>query len=106
MSKNKKVNTGKTKQTSVNCFSIAEDCYKDDPKKYDSKLIKMIKKKMITQKNNGVGGFGMDLKNNNPNKKNCQFHQQSFFCFSNYDLKTNQKSKRTTKIKRFDIESE
>lgn len=28
----------------------------------------MIKKKMITQKNNGVGGFGMDVKNNNPNK--------------------------------------
>ena len=35
MSKNKKVNTGKTKQTSVNCFSIAEDCYKDDPKKLE-----------------------------------------------------------------------
>ena len=35
MSKNKKVNTGKIKQTSVNCFSIAEDCYKDDPKKIE-----------------------------------------------------------------------
>lgn len=35
MSKNKKVNTGKIKQTSVNCFSIAEDCYKDDPKKLE-----------------------------------------------------------------------
>ena len=35
MSKNKKVNTGKAKQTSVNCFSIAEDCYKDDPKKLE-----------------------------------------------------------------------
>ena len=34
-SKNKKVNTGKAKQTSVNCFSIAEDCYKDDPKKLE-----------------------------------------------------------------------
>ena len=35
MSKNKKVNTGKIKQTSVNCFSIAEDCYQDEPKKLE-----------------------------------------------------------------------
>jgi hypothetical protein len=35
MSKNKKVNPGKNKHTSVNCFSIAEECYKDDAKKLE-----------------------------------------------------------------------